>query len=77
VKGITVDRSSNRVGDAKPARPPKLATGIIGGMAECTPACAAGVAPALPNCIAAAAGLTDGAAPVQADGTDNAPTEVA
>lgn len=54
-----------------------LATGIIGGMAECALACAAGMAPVPPNCIAAPAGLADGAAPAQADGTDNAPTEVA
>ncbi len=34
VKGITVERSSNRVGVAAPPRPPMLATGIIGGMAD-------------------------------------------
>jgi hypothetical protein len=34
VKGITVERSSNRVGVAASWRPPMLATGIIGGMAR-------------------------------------------
>jgi hypothetical protein len=57
VKGITVERSSNRVGAAVPARPPMLVIGIIGGMADCVPAGAA--------------------APVQANGTVSAPTEVA
>ena len=31
--GITVERSSNRLGAAEPSRPAKLVTGIIGGMA--------------------------------------------
>ena len=34
VKGITVERSSNRVGASAPSRPPMLATGTIGGMAD-------------------------------------------
>jgi hypothetical protein len=49
--------------------------GIIGGMAGCAPPCAAGMEVAPPNGMAAAVALVDGAA--QADGTDNAPTEVA
>jgi hypothetical protein len=49
--------------------------GIIGGMAVCAPPCAAGMEVAPPNGMAAAVALVDGAA--QADGTDNAPTEVA
>jgi hypothetical protein len=49
--------------------------GIIGGMAVCAPPCAAGMELAPPNGMAAAVALVDGAA--QADGTDNAPTEVA
>jgi hypothetical protein len=54
-----------------------LATGIIGGIAECAPAGAAGIAVVPPMCIAVPLVVADGAAPVQADGTDNAPTEVA
>lgn len=54
-----------------------MVIGIIGGIPVCAPACTAGIAlvPLAGN--AAAAGLIDGAMPVQADGTDNAPTETA
>src|ERR1700754_1560294 len=76
VKGITVERSSNRVGACAPPRPPMLAIGIIGVMADCVPA-AAEMAGAPPTCIAVPAAVTGGAAPVQADGTVSAPTEVA
>jgi hypothetical protein len=41
------------------------------------PAGAAGIAVVPPMCIAVPLVVADGAAPVQADGTDNAPTEVA
>ena len=75
MKGITVERSSNRVGAAEPSRAPMVVIGIIGGMAVCAPPCAAGMEVAPPNGMAAAVALVDGAA--QADGTDNAPTEVA
>ena len=75
MKGITVERSSNRVGAAEPPRAPMVVIGIIGGMAVCAPPCAAGMEVAPPNGMAAAVALVDGAA--QADGTDNAPTEVA
>jgi hypothetical protein len=77
VKGITVERSSNRVGVAAPWRPPMLATGIIGGMADCAPAGAAEMAEAPPMCIAVPAVAIGGAAPVHAAGTDNAPALVA
>jgi hypothetical protein len=61
VKGITVDRSSNRVGAAEPLRPPMVVIGIIGGMAGCAPACAAGMALAPPNGMPAATALVEGA----------------
>ena len=77
VKGITVERSSNRVGTPAPPRPPMLAIGIIGGMADCVPAGAAERAGVPPTCIAVPAAVIGGAAPVQADGTVSAPTEVA
>jgi hypothetical protein len=77
VKGITVERSSNLVGVAAPPRPLMLATGIIGGIADCVPVGAAAADGAPPRCIAVPAVVTEGAAPVQVDGTDNAPTEVA
>ena len=54
-----------------------LAIGIIGGMADCVPAGAAEMAGVPPTCIAVPAAVTGGAAPVQADGTVSAPTEVA
>ena len=75
-KGITVERSSNRVGAPAPPRPPMLAIGIIGGMADRVPAGAAEMAGVSPTCIAVPAAVT-GAAPVQADGTVSGPTEVA
>src|ERR1700730_5980119 len=75
VKGITVERSSNRVGPSAPPRPPMLAIGIIGGMADCVPAGAAEMAGPPPTCIAVPAAVTGGAAPGQADGSGNAPTE--
>jgi len=53
-----------------------LAIGIIG-MADCVPAGAAEMAGVPPTCIAVPAPVTGGAAPVQADGTVSAPTEVA
>src|SRR3984893_11058223 len=77
VKGITVERSSNRVGVSAPPRPPMLAIGIIGGMADCVPAGAAEMAGLPPTCLAGPAGGTGGAAPVQAYGTVSARTEVA
>src|ERR1700743_2965776 len=77
VKGITVERSSNRVGASAPPRPPMLAIGIIGGMPDCVPAVTAEMAGVPPTCIAGPAAVAAGAAPVQADGTVNAPTEVA
>ena len=76
VKGITVERSSNRVGVAAPWRPLMLATGIIGGMADCAPA-GAGRAGLPTACIAVPAVAIGGAAAVHADGTDNAPARVA
>jgi hypothetical protein len=77
VKGITVERSSNRVGVAAPWRPAMLATGIIGGIADCAPAGAADMAGVPPMCIAVPAVAIGGAAAVHADGTDNAPALVA
>jgi hypothetical protein len=77
VKGITVERSSNRVGASAAPRPPILAIGIIGGMADCAPAGAAEMAGVPPTCIAVPAAVIGGAAAVQADGTVSAPTEVA
>lgn len=76
MNGMTVERSSNRVGVSTPWRPPIVVIGIIGGMPVCAPACTAGTAPAPPNGVAAAA-LAAGAAAVQAAGADKAPTEVA
>ena len=76
MKGITVERSSNRVGVSAPVRPPMLVIGIIGGMADCVPAGAAEMAGVPPTCHAVPAAVA-GAAPVQADGTVSAPIEVA
>lgn len=73
VKGITVERSSNRVGVWAAWRPPIAVIGIIGGMSVCVPAWTAEAAPAPPIGVAAVAG----AAPVHAVGTDNAPAVVA
>lgn len=75
-KGMTVERSSNRLGAAAPLRPARLVIGIIGGMAPDAAACAAWMAAVGPNGVAAAA-LVAGAAPVQLDGAESAPTEVA
>lgn len=72
--GITVERSSNRLGAAEPVRPARLVIGIIGDMALGAPACAAGMA-VPPNGVAIA--LVAGTPPVQLDGTDSGPTEVA
>ena len=72
VKGNTVEWSSNR---SPPVRA-VLATGIIGGMPERALTCAVGMALRRANCIAAG-GLADGAAPAQAVGTENTPTNVA
>ena len=77
MKGITVERSSNRVGASAPPRPPMVVIGIIGGTADCVPAGAAEIAAVPPTCIAVPAAVTGGAPPVQADGTVSAPTEVA
>jgi hypothetical protein len=63
--GRRVERSSNRVGASAPPRPPMLAIGIIGGMADCIPAGAAEMAGVPPTCIAVPAALDGGAAPVQ------------
>lgn len=71
VNGITVGRSSNRVGVWAPWRPPIAVIGISGGIPVCAPAWTAETAPAPPNGVAA------GAAPVHAVGTDNAPAVVA
>jgi hypothetical protein len=71
VKGITVERSSNRVGVGATWRPPIAVIGIIGGMPVCAPAWTAERAPVPPN------GAAAGVAPVQAVGTDNAPAVVA
>jgi hypothetical protein len=75
VKGITVERSSNRVGrrtlasthvgDRHLRRHGRLGTA---GAAEM---------PGPPMCIAVPAVVTGGAAPLHADGTDNAPALVA
>ena len=54
-----------------------MAIGIIGGTADCVPAGAAEMAGVPATCIAVPAAVTGGAAPVQADGTVSAPTEVA
>lgn len=72
---MTLGRSSKR-GASPPtaARPAKLATGIMGGMAG--PVCAAGAVPAAVAGNAAAAELIDGT-PAHADGTDRAPIEAA
>lgn len=71
-KGMTVDRSSNRLGAAEALRPATLVSGIIGGIAV-APACPVGTT--LAGGIAAALG--EGATPAQLDGTDSGPTEVA
>lgn len=70
-----MERSSNRLGAAELVRPARLVIGIIGGIALGAPACAAGMA-LPPNGVAVAA-LVAGTAPVQLDGTDSGPTEVA
>lgn len=75
-RGITLGRTSHR-GVAPPTapRPAMFATGIIGGIACCAPACRAGAA--LAGNAVAAPGLTEGAIPVHPDGTDRAPIKAA
>lgn len=69
-----MERSSKRLAAGEAWRPPAVVIGIIDGIPEGAPAATAGPPPPAGNATAEDA---DGAASVQAVGTDNAPADVA